>query len=82
MVLLQFSRLKKKKERSFIHLVSQYTLGSDDLIKDVLTHMGIHSRQRIIQQIDISFPVYSTSQTHPLLLTSGQIQTLRTASEF
>lgn len=78
MVLYQFSlcSVKEQNWKVLFHLVSQYTLGPDDLIKDVLTHVGIHSRERIIQQIDIGFPVDGTSQTHPLLLTSRQVQTL------
>lgn len=65
-----FIKEKKGRGRALFHLVSQHTLGPDDLVKDMLTHVGVHSRERIIQQVDIRFPVDSTSQTHPLFLTS------------
>lgn len=52
------------------YLVSKYSFGSNDFVKDVLTHMCINGRQRIIQEVNISLSVDGSGQTHPLLLPS------------
>lgn len=63
------------------HLVSQNSSGPNDSIKNVLSHMSINSRQRIVQQVNIWLPVNCSSKTHPLLLTSGQVQALRSTHQ-
>lgn len=52
------------------HLISQYAFGPNDFVENVLTDMCIHSRQGIIKQIHVTFPVNSTCQAHPLFLSS------------
>lgn len=56
----------------------EQALGPDDLFEDVLSHMGVHRRQRIVQQIHGTVTVDRPSQVHPLLLTTGQVNTLET----
>lgn len=58
-------------------LVLQKTLRAKHLLEDVLPHMWIHSRQRVIQQIDIGSRIYSSCQGHTLFLASAQIDTLK-----
>lgn len=50
------------------YLISKDTFGSNDFVKDVLTHMCINSRQRIIQEVNISLSVDSPGQAYPLFL--------------
>lgn len=50
-------------------LVSEYSLISDDFVKEMLSDMRVHSRQGIVQQINICLAVGRTGQAHPLLLT-------------
>lgn len=58
------------------HLVPEDPFWSDDFVEDVLTHVGVHRRQWVIQQVDIRLPVHRPGQAHPLLLAPGKIQTL------
>lgn len=50
------------------YLVSEDSFWPDDFVKDVLTHVCINSRQRIVQEVYISLSVDSPGQAHPLLL--------------
>ena len=52
------------------YLVLQNSSGADDSFKDVLAHMGVHSRQGVVEQVDISPPVDGTGQADSLLLSS------------
>ena len=58
------------------YLVLQQTLGPDDLLEDVFAHVGIHSAEWVVQQIDVSVIVHSSGQAHSLLLSSTQVDTL------
>lgn len=55
------------------YLVSEDSFRSNDFVKDVLADMRINSRQWIIQHVDISFPVDSPGQAHPLLLPTREV---------
>lgn len=59
------------------HLALQSPFWADQVVKDVFGHVGVHRGQRIIQQIDISITVQSSSQAHPLSLTTRQIDALQ-----
>lgn len=58
------------------YLVSKDSFGSNDFVKDVLAHVRIDSRQRIIQQVYISRPVDGPGEAHPLLLPTREVQSL------
>lgn len=38
------------------------------LLKDVLPHVGVHGRERVIQQVELTVGVHSTGQADPLPL--------------
>ena len=46
------------------------------VLKDVFAHVSIHSRQRVIQQIDILIMVNGARKRHPLFLSTGEINAL------
>lgn len=46
----------------------------DTLLKDVLPHVGVHSRQRVIQQDNVPVGVDCPGHADPLLLTTRQVQ--------
>lgn len=54
----------------------QQALWSDDLLEDVLPHVGVHSRERVVQQVVITVTVDRPSQAHTLLLATRQVNTL------
>lgn len=51
-------------------LVFEYSLRSDNFVKQMLSDVRVHGRQGIIQQINICLTISCTGQTHTLLLTS------------
>lgn len=60
----------------FGYLVSKDSFWADDFIKDVLTHVRVHSGQWVIQEVNISLSVDGPGQAHSLLLPSREIQSL------
>lgn len=50
------------------YFVFQDSLGSNDFVKNVFPHMSIHSRQGVVQQIDVSVAIDSSGKADPLLL--------------
>lgn len=58
------------------HLSLQHTLWTNQVVKDVFGNVGIHSGQWVVQQVDISVTVQSSSQTDPLSLATRQIDAL------
>ena len=61
----------------FPYLSLEHSLRSDDLLKDVFSHVGVHSTQRVIQQVDVRLLVDRPGKTHSLLLTPTQVDTLQ-----
>lgn len=45
------------------------------LLKDMLPHVGIHSRERIVQQVELAVGIHSTGQADPLSLSAGEVDT-------
>lgn len=39
-------------------------------------HMGVHSRQRVVQQVNVGVAVQSSGQAHPLPLATGEVDAL------
>ena len=39
--------------------------------------MSVHSRQGVIEEVQVSFPVHGSSQADPLLLSTREVQTLK-----
>ena len=37
----------------YIHLPLEHSIRSDDLLKDVFSHVRVHGTQRVIQQVDV-----------------------------
>ena len=64
------------KDVSLNHLVSDHSLGSDDLLKDVFPDMRVDGREWVVQEVDVCLLVDCSRQTHPLLLTSTQVDPL------
>lgn len=60
----------------YCYLVSENSFWSDHFVKDVLTHVCINSRQRVVQEVNIGLSVDSPGQTHSLLLPTGEVQSL------
>ncbi|TNN53942.1 hypothetical protein EYF80_035840 [Liparis tanakae] len=54
-----------------------HPLWADEVVKDVFGHVGVHGRQRVIQQVDVSVAVQGSGQTDPLPLPSGEVDALR-----
>ena len=52
-------------------------LGPDDLIKDVLANVGVHSREGVVQQVDATVTVDGPGHADALLLTPRQVDTLQ-----
>lgn len=45
------------------------------LFKDMLPYMGIHSRERVIQQVELTVGIHGTGQADPLPLSPREIDT-------
>jgi hypothetical protein len=60
----------------FKYLIFETPIWANDSVKQMLAHMYIHSRQGIIQQVNVAVLVHSSGQTHSLLLTTTQVDTL------
>ena len=60
-----------------LYLLPQLSSWSYNFIKDMFSYVWIYSTEWIIQQVDISIKIYSTSQTDALFLTSTQVNTLK-----
>ena len=60
----------------YAYLPMEDSLGSDDLLKDMFPDVRVDSTERVVQQVDVCLLVDSSGQTHPLLLTSTQVDTL------
>lgn len=58
------------------HLSLQRPLWPDQVVKDVFGHMGVHSRQWVVQQVDVSVTVQSPCQTYSLSLSTRQVDAL------
>lgn len=43
--------------------------------KDMLPHMGIHRRERVIQKVELTVGIHSTGQADPLPLSPGEVDT-------
>ena len=59
------------------HLALQRPLWTDEVVKDVFGNMGVHSGQRVVQQVDISVTVQGSGQAHPLSLATGEVDPLQ-----
>lgn len=44
------------------------------LLEDVLLHVGIHGRQGVVQQVDLSVQVDGAGQADPLFLPPGEVE--------
>lgn len=51
-------------------LVSQYSVRSDDFLKEMLSNVRVYSRQGIVQQKYVCLAVSCTGQAHALFLAS------------
>ena len=56
--------------------------SADGLLKDVLPNLGIHSRQGIVQKIDVGCGVAGPGQSHSVLLAATQSDTLHRRLDF
>ena len=45
------------------HLVMQYPMVSNHVVKDVAPHVRIHSTQRVVKQIDFRVLIHCSSKT-------------------
>ena len=52
------------------------SLGSDDLLKDVFPDVRVDGTEGVVQEVDVCLLVDCSRQTHPLLLTSAQVDPL------
>lgn len=68
---------RTEQSDSATHFALQRPLWANDVVEDVFGHVGVHGRQRVIQQVDICLVVQSSGQTHPLSLATRQVDTLR-----
>ena len=66
---------------SYLDLVSHQDDGLstkfslDAFLKDVFPHVGIHGRQRVIQEEDVSIRVHRSGQADPLFLPPRDVNT-------
>lgn len=58
------------------HRPLEQPTGPDDLVKDVLAHVGIQGCQGVIQQVHSGLPVHGPGQAQPLLLASREMHAL------
>ena len=58
------------------YLAGQQTLTTYDVLEDVLAHVAVHGRQRVVQQVGVRVTVHGTGQAHALLLTSAHVDAL------
>lgn len=58
------------------HLVPQHPLGANHVFKYVFSHMGIHGRQGVVEEVDVGVTVHGPGQAHTLLLAPRQVHTL------
>ena len=47
------------------HLVLERPVGAHHFVEDVLGHVGVDRRQRVVQQVDVGFAVQSSGDAHP-----------------
>ena len=59
-----------------VYLSMEDSFWSDDLLKDVFPDVRVDGRERVIQEVDVCLLVDCSRQTHPLLLTSTQVDPL------
>ena len=65
----------------YLELVSHHEDGLskkfslDAFLKDVFPHVGVHSRQRIIQEEDVSIRVHRSGHADPLFLPPRDVNT-------
>ena len=52
------------------------TLRPDDVLEQVLADVRVHRGQGVVQQVDVGVVVHGTRQTHALLLTTADVDTL------
>ena len=52
----------------------EHAVRSDDVFKDVLAHMCVHSGKWVVQQVDVRVLVHRPGQRHPLLLSATVVQ--------
>ena len=64
----------------YMYLVPNHSLGSDDLLKDVFPDVGVDGTEGVVQEVDVCLLVDCSRQTHPLLLTSAQVDPLYTCT--
>ena len=46
--------------------------GQNALLQEVVGHMGVNSRERVVEQYDIAVAICSSGEIDPLLLTARQ----------
>jgi hypothetical protein len=61
---------------SLPHLSFENSMWPNDPVEEVFAHMHIHSRERVIQQVDISVLIHGPGQADSLLLTTTQVDAL------
>ena len=76
MLSLCFSNIYLKIPSNYTHLSLEDALRSNDFLKDVLSNVRVDCTEWVIQQVDVCLLVDSPRQTHSLLLTSTQVDTL------
>lgn len=59
------------------YLAFQEATGAQDLIKNVFSHVSVHGRQGVVQNVDVRILVGGSCQADPLLLTPTEVYTLR-----
>ena len=59
-----------------MYLSTEDSLGSDDLLKDVFPDVRVDGTEGVIEEVDVCLLVDCSRQTHPLLLTSAQVDPL------
>ena len=45
------------------------------LFKDMLAHLGVHRRERVVKQVELTVGIHSTGQADPLPLSSREVDT-------
>jgi hypothetical protein len=59
------------------YLFVQQAIRPNDVVKNVLPYMRVHSTERVVQQVHVSVVVGCSGQTDPLFLAAAQINTLQ-----
>lgn len=61
---------------SYRYLVLQQPLGADHVLKYVSSHVGVHCREGVVEEVDVGVTVHGPGQAHTLLLAPRQVHAL------